>query len=394
MEQGQAWLVVRKLRLATGLILFAYVLTHLLNHAAGLVSLATAETVRVWFLAVWRNWPGTILLYGSLLSHLFLALWSIYRRRTLKMPAWEAAQLIVGLCIPPLLLEHVIGTRALHEIADIEDNYTYIGLVLWLWVPEKGVQQVVTLAVAWLHGCIGLHFWLRLKPWYRRGLPLVYAAALLIPVLSTLGFVDLGREIAVLARDPDWLGAAKARIGQPSAAVIAGAKEARDLAWAAMAALLAATLALRAVRLALDRRRGLVGISYPNGKRIELYPGMTVLEASRMAGVPHASVCGGRGRCSTCRVRIDRGLDGQPPASEGERKVLARVGAAPNVRLACQLRPTADVWVTPLLPPDATPAAARARPSHLKGEERGEGDRHSLRGSARIHAHGRRQVAL
>ena len=370
MEQTQAWLVVRKVRLATGLVLFAYVLSHLLNHALGLVSLATAETGRVWFLAIWRSWLGTVLLYGSLLVHLLLALWSIYRRRTLKMPTWEAAQLVLGLAIPPLLVQHVIGTRALHEIAGIEDSYAYIGLVLWHWLPEKGLQQVVTLAVAWLHGCIGVHFWLRLRPWYREWLPFFYGAALLVPVLATLGFVDLGREVAVLARDEAWLAAAKARIGQPEATVLAGANAALNAAYWTMAGLLAATLALRAARLWLDRRRGLVRLTYASGRSVELYPGTTVLEASRMAGVPHASVCGGRGRCSTCRVRIDRGLDGQAPASEAERKVLDRVAAPPNVRLACQLRPTADLSVTPLLPPDASPAAARARPSHLKGEEK------------------------
>ena len=68
-------------------------------------------------------------------------------------------------------------------------------------------------------------------------------------------------------------------------------------------------------------------------------PGTSVLEASRIAGIPHASVCGGRGRCSTCRVRVRAELHRLPPPSEEELRVLDRIGARPNIRLACQLRP-------------------------------------------------------
>jgi adenylate cyclase len=97
---------------------------------------------------------------------------------------------------------------------------------------------------------------------------------------------------------------------------------------------------------------------------------MTVLEVSRFAGIPHASVCGGRGRCSTCRVRILRGLEHLPPASPEEARVLHRVGAPPNVRLACQLRPARDVWVVPLLAASATAEDAGPRPAHHAGQER------------------------
>jgi adenylate cyclase len=97
--------------------------------------------------------------------------------------------------------------------------------------------------------------------------------------------------------------------------------------------------------------------------------GLTVLEASRRAGIPHASVCGGRGRCSTCRVRIVGGLSSLPPASAAELRVLQRVGAPPNVRLACQLRPTADLSLVPVLPATAGPSEAAAQTDHRGGRE-------------------------
>ena len=76
------------------------------------------------------------------------------------------------------------------------------------------------------------------------------------------------------------------------------------------------------------------------------------------------------GAVSTCRVRIAEGGDGQPAASEEEVKVLARVGAPANVRLACQLRPTADLTVIPLLPPETGVESSRPRPNYLQGSER------------------------
>jgi adenylate cyclase len=97
--------------------------------------------------------------------------------------------------------------------------------------------------------------------------------------------------------------------------------------------------------------------------------GTTVLEASRLASIPHASVCGGRGRCSTCRVRVVGGIRDVPPPAVEELRVLQRVGAAPGVRLACQLRPVRDVAVVPLLPPTASARDTLAETLQRTGQE-------------------------
>ena len=104
-----------RLRLWSGCVLFLYVTLHLSNHALGLISLDAMEAGRVWFLRLWRNPLGTAALYTALLVHPLLALWSIYRRRTLRMPPWETTQLVLGLLIPPLLAGHIVGTRLAHE---------------------------------------------------------------------------------------------------------------------------------------------------------------------------------------------------------------------------------------------------------------------------------------
>src|SRR5690606_25938021 len=85
-----------------------------------------------------------------------------------------------------------------------------------------------------------------------------------------------------------------------------------------------------------------------------------------------ASVCGGRARCSTCRIRITSDLDGLPPPSKRETFVLDRVGAAddPTIRLACQLRPVADLSFVRMFVPHVS-ATDQRRPNPLRtGQER------------------------
>jgi adenylate cyclase len=366
-----SYLTMRRVRLISGMVLFAYVSMHFLNHALGLVSLEAMEEGRHWFLTLWRNPIGSTVLYLSLLAHFALALWAVYQRRRLfGMPRVEALQLVLGLSIVPLLTQHVIGTRMAHESHGVHDSYTYVVLTLYHFAPEKGLWQSVALIVAWVHGCLGLHFWLRLRLWYPRWRSLLFAAALLIPVFGVLGFLDGGREASRLAADPNWLRAILATMNLPDRDGLAGLQALERQVYWWFGGLLALTLAAHELRALLERRRGLVRITYPGGREVETIPGPTILEVSQLHAIPHASVCGGRGRCSTCRVRVTQGIETLPAPSTGETSVLARVGAAPNVRLACQVRPTGDVAVVPLLPPTAGPQESRPRPAHLQGRER------------------------
>jgi adenylate cyclase len=141
------------------------------------------------------------------------------------------------------------------------------------------------------------------------------------------------------------------------------------LSWS-FAGMIVAVLLARLVRRTWRRRHGLVRIRYPDGRVVEVTPGTSVLEASRLAGIPHASVCGGRGRCSTCRVRVRGEIHSIDPPAEDELRVLRRIGATSNVRLACQLRPHGTVEVTPLLPAFAQAADGRRRVDFAQGSER------------------------
>jgi adenylate cyclase len=328
------------------------------------------EAGREWFLALWRNPLSTALLYGSLLTHFTLALYALYQRRHLRIPFWEALQLALGLCIPLLLATHFAGTRMAYEWYGIEDMYAKTVLTLWRQNPIIGLRQASLILIAWTHGCIGLYFWLRLRPWYPRYAAALYALALLMPVFALLGFVQAGREVDFLiARNPDWIEQLYVRTkvlrpGQGEDLV-----NLRDGIIYGFWACLGAVLAARAARHAFERRRR-IRIAYPDGRHVQVPRGFSVLEASRFARIAHASVCGGRGRCSTCRVRVVTHASALPPPSAAEQKVLQRVGASPTVRLACQLRPTADLSVIPLLPANAVASDGYAQPSYLAGQER------------------------
>lgn len=341
---------LREIRLTSGLVLGAFLLMHFSNHALGLISVEAMEQARQSFNLVWRNPLGAFLLYGSLILHFGLALEALFRRRTLRMPWREAVQLIFGLSLPFLLIPHVVGTRIEFSLLGRDTGYPDVVRGLWIVAPGNGAKQAVALMVAWLHGCLGLYFWLRTKNWFSGWALFLYTVAILVPVLALLGFAEAGKEIASNperfrpadepSSDAELLGAIRTALFGLFAFPIAGVLAARGM---------------RSYRTMLGRIR----VSYPGDRVVTIPRGFSVLEGSRMAGIPHQSVCGGRGRCSTCRIRVMRGLELQPAATSQELATLRRIKAGPDIRLACQLRPTHDLSVIPVL------SVGRARSMNL-----------------------------
>ena len=83
----------------------------------------------------------------------------------------------------------------------------------------------------------------------------------------------------------------------------------------------------------------------------------------------HVSVCGGKGRCTTCRVKIISGLDNVNEPNSHEASIIKRLGFENDVRLACQLKPTKNISVLPLLNPETKEIKART-PVGLSGKEK------------------------
>jgi adenylate cyclase len=360
--------MIRRLRMASGLVLFVYVVTHLVNHSMGIVSVGAMEAMLGWVYPIWTSVPGTMAIYGAFLTHLALAFFALWQRRTLKLPPLEALQYLLGFSIPLLAATHVTGTR-INDAFLAGTSSHYLNVLTGLWYGEElnRVLQIALLFAAWTHVCIGLQFWLRLRPWYGSAQPFLFAAALLLPVLALMGFIAGERELGtMIAQDPGLVARTLASQTRPGERAVLA-----YIAWGIRAALVCAIAGLilaRLVRHRWKRRWGVSRITYPGGRWIDIPHGLTVLDASQLLGVAHPSICGGKGRCSTCRIRVRAAPATLPPASAEEQKVLRRIGAPPDVRLACQLRPHGPASVTPLL---SAPKVSRShsRPAHADGGE-------------------------
>jgi adenylate cyclase len=356
------------LRLVSALVLLAFVVCHLTAHSLLLISLERAGAGLDILMYPWRSAIGTAVLVSALLAHYSNALWSIYVRRHLRLSRWEWWQLSLGLCIPLLLMLHVMSTRVAEGLLGVTSHYSSVLVVQWQLSPWLGVLQVTAVLTVWTHACIGVHFWLRTKAWYAGWRPVFVGVGLLLPTLALSGYVTAGNQVLRAAENSNY---AKLSL---EASNLTNQKRAEigRLARTGSAIYLALVLlpfAGRGVRGWLYRRRWRPLLTHSSGRTVPMLPGATVLETLRENGIPHASVCGGRARCTTCRILVTKGLRNLPGPSGLEAKALARIGATPDMRLACQICPTADISVMPLLAADAK-AADGMVPGGLEGSER------------------------
>ncbi len=330
--------------MASGLVLFTYITAHLVNHALGLISLNAAEQGLGYAIEVWYSLPGTILLYGAAATHFLLALWAVYERRTFRLPPAELLRIALGFTLPIILINHFANTRLAYDLFGLDSDYTRV--IANLWAADSQGMQLGLLAPGWLHGCLGLHFAFNRRPLYRQLRFVLFAVALLLPVFSAFGFIAMGRELSTNAAAA---AAAQDYLGPAHAVERAGIAQWHNGLLIGYFSIIGAAFGARAVRNALERgRKRLISVSYP-GRTVQVPRGWSVLEASRSFHLPHASMCGGRARCSTCRVRVTAGEDSCPAAGTDERATLDRIGASPDIRLACQLRPSGDISVVPLV---------------------------------------------
>ncbi|MGE3987690.1 adenylate/guanylate cyclase domain-containing protein [Pseudorhodoplanes sp.] len=360
-------------RLISGLVLMTFVLCHFTSHIFLIVSVPLAEEAFHLLMGFWLTGAGTMLLIAAFAFHVLNALWSIYIRRYLRMPMWEVAQLVLGLAIPPLIIIHVVGTRVSDQFFGTENSYLSVLAAHWLSAPWLGAPWLVTLQFAavltvWIHGCIGLHFWLRTRQWYAQWLPAFGTMAILIPALALAGYVAGGNQILREAQDPDFI---QTVIREANFSAQVGARGWRvvEISLACYAGLVVLPFAARFIRGFFHRIHRRPRLNHVSGRSLRILPGATVLETLRANGVPHASVCGGRARCTTCRIRVVNGLATLPEPVGLEAAALSRIGASEGVRLACQLRPMADISVVPLLTADASAAHGLMR-AGMEGSER------------------------
>jgi adenylate cyclase len=347
--------VLQRLRLTTGLVLFIFAATHFFNHALGLVSLDAMQAMQEWRKVVTRSWPGTIILLSAFVVHILLALYRLSLRLTWRMPFWEAAQIVSGLSIPLFLITHIVFNRGAASLAGTNDTYAFELANIW---PGFAWEHSALLLAVWVHGCIGVHHWLSLAPWYPQARQLLLALAVALPVAALAGFSVAGRQVAAEVAKPGEWQRLQTASRAPDTPTVERLVALHDRLRQTFLALLGLALMVPVVRIVRRATGARVEVTYRAGPTVRVAPGPTLLEISRMKDVPHASVCGGRARCSTCRVGVESGLEHLPPPGAAEAMTLAGIHAPPHVRLACQIRPLRAITVTRLVAP---PSARRAR---------------------------------
>lgn len=96
-----------------------------------------------------------------------------------------------------------------------------------------------------------------------------------------------------------------------------------------------------------------VTLHFDHDRDVRTTSNTSILNASLGAGIPHTHVCGGRARCSTCRVLITHGLENCRPRNEEETRLARIKGFSPEIRLACQTTVVGDVNLRRLVLDDA-----------------------------------------
>ncbi len=352
-----------RLRIISGLVLMTYVFFHFVNIGLGLFDPMWMNAMQDVRQFISRSLVGSVLLYGSFLTHTGLSLMSLAQRRTLQMPFHSWLQVILGLLIPLQLISHMVQTRLAHEIFDVNDRMSYLAILMW---PNESIWwQSTLLLVVWVHGCIGLHLWLRLTRWWGKAVPYLIGVAVFVPAFAYAGLISEGRRMYADFADPDLRDQYIEYFNWPDPSEFHFLADVTTWGRSIFWVLLALTAIVYAARK-IWRRRNTVRVTYVDGPEIQSELGLTLLEISQAHSVPHTALCGGKGRCTTCRVIVEEGAELLHPPTEVEARSLAAVGAPPGTRLACQIRPTDPSTVFRVFRPNG----GRNRAHASQGEER------------------------
>ena len=152
---------LKRVRLYSGVVLFVYAITHLLNHSLNVFSLDAASYAKEhYFRPIWKSQVGTIALYGSFIVHVPLGVMSIISRKSFKISTREWLQIIFIILALFVFVQHVASmyllTRTFESQLPYEVLYSFV-----LFDPNEIVVSTIfyTLMTVfiWVHGSIGMH---------------------------------------------------------------------------------------------------------------------------------------------------------------------------------------------------------------------------------------------
>jgi adenylate cyclase len=83
----------------------------------------------------------------------------------------------------------------------------------------------------------------------------------------------------------------------------------------------------------------------PDDKTVDVKEGESIRDVALRNDIPVAHVCGGNGRCSTCRILVIEGHENCSPRTGKEQEISDFMSFGQEVRLACQTTVAGDVKV-------------------------------------------------
>ncbi len=352
--------IIRRLRALSGIILFIYAITHLINHSLNVYSIELADFVREhYWQPIWKNSLGTFLLYGSLIVHIPIGFYSIASKKSFRLTAREWVQLTFPVLALLLLLQHILGGYILNRM--FESNFGYQALFSSI-LSEPAEATIGTILFTlmvifiWTHGVIGINQLLKFNfqnyDKFKLGLNVIYYA---VPSLALAGLWAGLKEQSLLAQfkaiqgEEGFLMTVLGKIIPAEAFPYLLPIE--PLVMNNYPLVVLALIILTTMNVLRSKYIGNIKISYPEGREVTVAKGTSILEASRLAKIPHQSVCGGKARCTTCRVRVISHDGNLPNPNAYETMAIKKGGLEDGVRLACQLHPAGNIKIMPLVNP-------------------------------------------
>lgn len=345
-----AALIVRRSRTISGCILFFYVFTHLLNHSLGLISIDTMEQGRAIFLRFWRHDVLFYVLYGALSIHFLLGVYALARRRSFRMSRKEWIRNSCAVLIPFFLASHLSVTLWGSRFLGLNDSYAFMIISTYIFDPFGYIILGLMLMLVWTHGSIGIIGLIEFREFYSKRRGLFQGLILGLPLIAYGGYIRASIELSEASQsNPITIlelisnSNFTAEIGEKIVSL------SDLLQFLVYPILLSLFVAFYFIRNLLEKRFNSIQVQYTDGTNINVSRGSSLLEASHKAGRYHESVCGGRGRCTTCRVRVTSSLGELPKPNKIEQSVINRLNFDQSLRLACQLRPETDIEINPLI---------------------------------------------
>ena len=304
--------IIRKIRIFSGVILFAYVLMHLSNHSLNIFSIDLADNIRErYFAVIWQHPVGLVLLYLSLFAHLILGFSSVLTRKSFKMSVKDWVQIIFPILALLFLAQHIAASFIITKIFGGSETYSLLFAAIGSGEKSAMIMDAVfyslMIVFIWTHGVIGLDAYLKQQAvhhgkysFYMNYPSFFKFVYWIIPIGAILGWLSGLRDISFIAQikslelgipAQNYFGSIIMKHIPVEAFPVVLAVEPIVMKYYPLFILFVVLVCI--FNIVRARFFGRILVNYPGGESVSIPKGTTVLEASRMGGIPHQSVCVG-----------------------------------------------------------------------------------------------------